>query len=76
MPDKVDWLVEYCSVGPRIAEQMEKDAECKRTANEIMKQYLIPAKEYTEKKEYQKATAAYCNLIAYLERKYRVGIEE
>ncbi len=70
MPDKVDWLVEYCSIGPRIAEQMEKDAEGKNTAQMIMEKYLLPAKEKAQKRQYEEASELYQMMVSVLQERY------
>lgn len=70
MPEKIDWLVTYCTVGPQIAEQIANDVNQKQIAQTIMDQYLQPALLLVHKKAYHQAAELYRQMVYDLQVQY------
>lgn len=70
MPDKVDWLVMYCSIGPAIVEKMNDDVACEHTAQIIMEKYLVPAKGKVQSRKNQEAAELYREMVCFLKERY------
>lgn len=70
MPERVDWLVTYCAIGPQIAEKITNDVNRKQIAQTIMDQYLQPALLLVHKKAYHQAAELYRQMVCDLQAQY------
>lgn len=72
VPQGMTLLVDYCGVGPKIAEQLDHDAGRESVAQQIMKKYLLPARTMSNEGCYQQAVQTYACMVAELREKYKV----
>ena len=70
MPEKVDWLVSYCTIGPQLADKIANDNNRIQTAQSIMDNYLKPALLSVQKKAYHQAADIYRHMVQDLCCKY------
>ena len=70
MPEKVDWLVHYCLIGPEIAKKMDEDEARESVAKRVMEEYLIPAQEWYKKSDYAQAAELYRKMVMDLQGQY------
>ncbi len=71
MPDKVDWLVSYCNIGPQIASRLDTDPEKIKVAQSIMDHFLLPAKQFVQQNRLAKAADIYRDMVYSLKDKYQ-----
>lgn len=70
VPDKIDKLIDYNSVGPNIAEKMENDPNNRIVAEYMLNNYIMPATVKGEDKDYQGAVEIYERMIKTLAAMY------
>ena len=66
IPSCVDKLIDYNTVGPVIAEKLDKCSAKEQIANNILKTYIKPAYEKCLEKDYQGAVTTYEYMIKVL----------
>ena len=70
VPRHMDMLVDYCSVGPILAEKIETDIDRYSLANYLLEAFLIPARQMEKRGLVCEATEKYCEMIENLCNRY------
>ena len=73
MPDKVDWLVSYCKLGPKVAENLEAEPDKVSAAQNIMSKYLLPARQAVQQNSLNEAAEIYRNMVLTLIEQYQTS---
>ena len=70
---RMDMLVSYCSIGPILAEKLQLDNEKTAVATNLMKNFLLPAKNLSKNGYFLQAANTYRDMISFLKAKYQVN---
>lgn len=69
-PEHLAWLSAYFSLSPQIADQLDRDSQRGQTANDIMREYLLPVYALWQEGKKEKAALKYQEMVAYLTDRY------
>lgn len=72
VPQEMTLLVDYCGMGPKVAEQLEHDADRESVAQQIVKEYLLPARTMSNEGHYRQAVQIYARMVTELREKYKI----
>ncbi len=73
VPEQMQWLSDYCRLGPVIADKMDHDAEKEKIALYIYKQTLLPAKELFQNGRTKESALLYHDMIVKLCHRYSIA---
>lgn len=63
VPENIDTLVDYNTVGPVIAERLESDPQKEMIANNLLNTFMIPAAAYVKTQKYEEAVKVYERMV-------------
>lgn len=69
-PQHIDWLTSYCTIGPQIAQAMDKDTQRKEIAQTVFSKYIQPAFELWQHGNLEEASKNYRNMVFSLAKHY------
>ena len=72
VPQHMDWLTSYCRIGPRIAEEMDKDVKREEKARKVLRQFMQPAYIHWQNGENEMAAKCYRKMILNLCEQYNI----
>lgn len=79
VPDAIDKLIDYNTVGPVIAERLETDPCKEQVAKNLLDNFMVPAAAYSKMGNYEEATNIYArmvNLLAHIYQATKDNIEK
>lgn len=69
-PMKMEWLTNYCKIGPQIAQKLDEDEKRCETASKLMREYIEPAFLLWENGQAEQSAEKYREMIVTLARHY------
>lgn len=71
VPSHMDMLVSYCSIGPVLAKKLQDDCEKITLAQNLLDEFLLPAKHLSQSGDFQQAAAKYSAMLSTLKNHYQ-----
>ena len=69
-PQHIDWLTNYCYLGPAIADRLEQDDHRHEVAGLLMDKYIKPAYSLWKSEQNEQAAVRYREMISHLRERY------
>ena len=69
-PQKIEWLTNYCKIGPQIASALDVDCQRVQISNKLVADYIEPSYVLWKSGKNMESAKKYREMIVYLAKRY------